>query len=110
MLMRRLHRLGWDVLTAANGREALTKASAWKPDLVLLDLSLPLMDGWNVARRLKSDPATYRIPIVALTANVLADERDRALSAGCDEYETKPVNLPRLLEKIEALLSAETSA
>jgi CheY-like chemotaxis protein len=110
MLTRRLHRLGWDVLTAANGREAVTKANAWKPDLVLLDLSLPLMDGWNVARTLKSDPATYRIPIVALTANVLADERDRALSAGCDEYETKPVNLPRLLEKIEALLGVETSA
>jgi CheY-like chemotaxis protein len=109
MLMRRLHRLGYEVLAASNGREAVAKAASWKPDLILMDLSLPIMDGWTAARALKSDSATYRIPIVALTANAMADDRDRALDAGCDEYETKPVNMPKLLEKIEALLVAEAS-
>jgi two-component system cell cycle response regulator DivK len=110
MLTRRLHRLGYEVLTAVNGREAVVKAGSWKPDVILMDLSLPIMDGWTAARALKGDSATHRIPIVALTANAMTEDRDRALDAGCDEYATKPVNLPKLLEKIETLLASEAHA
>lgn len=109
MLTRRLHRLGYEVTTAGNGREAVGKAVAWSPHLIVMDLSLPVVDGWTAARTLKSDPRTYGIPIVALTANVLLGDRERALEAGCDEYETKPVNMARLVEKIRALLPAETA-
>ena len=107
MLTRRLHRLGYEVTTAGNGRDAVAKAGSWAPHLILMDLTLPIMDGWTATRTLKSDPKTYHIPIVALTANVLLGDRERALEAGCDEYETKPINMPRLLDKIHALLPGE---
>ncbi|HUF48967.1 MAG TPA: response regulator [Vicinamibacterales bacterium] len=110
MLTRRLHRLGYEVTTATNGRDAVTKAGAWAPHLILMDLSLPVIDGWTAARTLKSDPRTYHIPIVALTANALLGDRERALEVGCDEYETKPVNMARLLEKVQTLLGAEASS
>jgi len=107
MLSRRLHRLGYEVTTATNGREAIVKAEAWQPDLIVMDLSLPIVDGWAATRAIKGDPRTHRIPIVALTAHAMAHDRDRALDAGCDEYETKPVNLDRLLQKIAHLLTEE---
>ena len=110
MLSRRLHRLGYEVATATNGREAIVKAEAWQPDLIVMDLSLPIVDGWTATRALKNDSKTHRIPIVALTAHAMAQDRDRALDAGCDEYETKPVNLERLLKKIEGLLTEEQRA
>jgi two-component system response regulator len=85
MMTRRLHRLGFEVSTALNGREALVKAAAGRPDLILMDLSLPVMDGWTAAQTLKSNPKTFRIPIIALTAHAMAGDRERALAAGCDE-------------------------
>jgi len=103
MLGRRLRRLGYVVDEAADGIEAL-EAAARAPDLVLLDLSLPRLDGWEVTRRLKSNESTRGIPIIALTAHVMAGDRERALAAGCDEFETKPVEFSRLRAKIEALL------
>lgn len=109
MMTRRLHRLGFEVSTALNGREALVKAAAGRPDLILMDLSLPVMDGWTAAQTLKSDPRTFQIPIIALTAHAMAGDRERALAAGCDEYETKPVNLPQLLQKMDALLGPEVT-
>ena len=109
MLSRRLHRLGYEVTTAVNGREAIAKAEAWHPDLIVMDLSLPIVDGWSATRAIKSDARTHRIPIVALTAHAMAHDRERALDAGCDEYETKPVNMDRLLEKITRLLDAEAA-
>ena len=103
MLGRRLRRLGYDVVEAADGIEALDAASRG-PDLVLMDLSLPKLDGWEVTRRLKSDDATRGIPIIALTAHVMAGDRERAMEAGCDDFETKPVQFERLRGKIEALV------
>jgi len=110
MLTRRLHRLGYEVFSAADGREAVVRAGAWRPDVIVMDLSLPDMDGWTAARAIKGDPRTHRIPVVALTANALLDDRERALAAGCDEYETKPVNFQRLLAKMEQLIEAGTAA
>jgi len=103
MLGRRLRRLGYDVDEAVDGIEALAAASRG-PDLVLMDLSLPKLDGWEVTRRLKSDDATRGIPVIALTAHVMAGDRERALEAGCDDFETKPVEFTRLCGKIESLL------
>ena len=103
MLGRRLRRLGYDVDEAADGIEALDAASRG-PDLVLMDLSLPKLDGLEVTRRLKSDDATSGIPIIALTAHVMAGDRERAMEAGCDDFETKPVQFARLRGKIEALV------
>jgi CheY-like chemotaxis protein len=105
MLTRRLERKGYTIATAGDGREGLEKARAAPPDLILLDMSLPLLDGWGVARELRADPATRRIPIVALTAHAMAGDREKALQAGCDDYDVKPVDLPRLLGKIERLLA-----
>ena len=104
MLSRRLIRRGFDVVTAVDGQQALQMASTESPDLILLDLSLPVMDGWAVARKLKSDPATKNIPIIALTAHAMAGDREKAMSAGCDEYDTKPIELKRLLGKINSFL------
>ena len=104
MLGRRLRRLGYDVDEAVDGIEALDAASRG-PDLVLMDLSLPKLDGWEVTRRLKSNDATRGIPVIALTAHVMAGDRERALQAGCDEFETKPVEFSRLIGKIEALVT-----
>ncbi len=107
MLSRRLRHRGFEVTLAADGAECLRMAAAAAPDLILMDMSLPVVDGWEVTRRLKAAPETSAIPIIALTAHAMDTDRDKALAAGCDEYETKPVELPRLLEKIGRLLRAE---
>ena len=103
MLTRRLERRGYLVLTACNGLEGVLKARQHKPQLILMDLSLPEMDGWEATRMLKSDPTTESIPVIALTAHAMAEDRAKALAAGCDDYDTKPVEILRLLGKIEAL-------
>ncbi|HTV36243.1 MAG TPA: response regulator [Xanthobacteraceae bacterium] len=104
MLSRRLTRNGFDIVMAVNGQEGLDLASSEKPDLILLDMSLPVMDGWEAARRLKADAATAKIPVIALTAHAMVQDKEKALAAGCDDFDTKPVELPRLLEKINGLL------
>ena len=109
MLSRRLARRGYEVEVAVDGREGLDRAREGTPDLVLLDMDLPVVDGWEVAQRLKSDDETRGIPIIALTAHAMVGDRDRALDAGCDDYDTKPVELARLLAKIEALTEAPVS-
>tara|TARA_R110001592_G_scaffold6045_21_gene32891 strand:- start:292 stop:678 length:387 start_codon:yes stop_codon:yes gene_type:complete len=105
MLSRRLMRKGYDVLLAVDGQQGIDMCLLQaKPDLMLLDMSLPVKDGWQVAREMKSHDVLQAIPIIALTAHAMADDRQRALLAGCDDYDTKPVDLPRLLGKIEHLL------
>ena len=105
MLSRRLARKGFDVITAADGEEGLARAGSEAPDLILMDLNLPVLDGWEAARRLKADPGTKAIPIIALSAHAMSEHRDRALAAGCDDFDSKPVDLARLLGKIERLLT-----
>ncbi len=107
MLSRRLKRRGYDVAMAADGKEGLQMADESAPDLILLDLSLPEMDGWEVLRQLKQDPKMKHIPVVALTAHALVTDRNRALEAGFDDYDIKPVEMPRLLKKMETLLNCE---
>jgi two-component system, cell cycle response regulator DivK len=104
MLSRRLQRKGFEVAIAIDGQQGLDLARAQSPDLILMDMSLPVVDGWEATRRLKADDATRAIPVIALTAHAMAGDRDKALEAGCDDYDTKPIDLPRLLGKIEALL------
>jgi len=104
MLSRRLLRHGYDVSTAEDGEQALLKVKLEKPDLVLMDLSIPIIDGWEDTRRIKDDPETHHIPVIALTAHALIEDREKALSAGCDDYEIKPIDFPKLLEKIQKLL------
>jgi CheY-like chemotaxis protein len=104
MLSRRLKKRGYEVLIAVDGAEGLEKARAEAPELILMDMSLPVIDGWEATRRLKADEATRGIPVVALTAHAMSTDREKALEAGCDAYETKPVELPRLLETMEKLL------
>jgi CheY-like chemotaxis protein len=104
MLSRRLARKGYEVVLAADGAEGVAAAAAQAPDLVLMDMSLPVLDGWEATRRLKAAPGTRPIPVIALTAHAMTADKDRALEAGCDDYDTKPVELTRLLEKIERLL------
>jgi CheY-like chemotaxis protein len=105
MLSRRLARKGYDVLIAVDGQEGLDLAASGTPDLILMDMSLPVIDGWEATRRLKADPALQAIPVIALTAHAMAGDREQALGAGCDDYDTKPIELPRLLEKIAAQLA-----
>jgi CheY-like chemotaxis protein len=104
MLSRRLVRNGFDIVMAVNGQEVLDLASSENPDLILLDMSLTVIDGWEAARRLKADAATAKIPVIALTAHAIVQDKEKALAAGCDDFDTKPVELPRLLEKINSLL------
>ena len=104
MLSRRLERRGFQVVVAVDGQQGVDLAQAEKPDLILMDMSLPVLDGWEATRRLKGAPETRGIPIIALTAHAMAGDRAKALEAGCDDYDTKPIELPRLLEKIDALL------
>ena len=104
MLSRRLSRNGFEVVVAVNGQEGVDLASAERPDLILMDMSLPVLDGWEATRRVKADPATATIPVIALTAHAMAQDREEAMAGGCDDFDTKPVELPRLLEKINALL------
>ena len=105
MLLRRLQRKGFEVLTALDGEEAIQMTRQHLPKIVLMDMSLPVLDGWEATRRLKADPATRHIPIVALTAHALPAERDRALEAGCAAFETKPIDFPKLLAVMEAVQS-----
>ncbi|WP_339675084.1 response regulator [uncultured Zhongshania sp.] len=104
MLSRRLKRKGYEVLLAIDGQQGIDMCLSVRPDLMLLDMSLPVKDGWQVAREMKASESLQTIPIIALTAHAMADDRQRALLAGCDDYDTKPVDLPRLLGKIEHLL------
>ena len=104
MLTRRLERKGFEVVIAVDGQAGVDMATTANPDLVLMDLSLPVMDGWEATRHIKADPATQSIPVIALTAHAMAGDEQKALEAGCDGYDTKPVNLNRLLDKIENLL------
>ncbi len=104
MLSRRLLRKGYEVLLALDGGEGVAMARAESPDLILMDMSLPVLDGWEATRRLKAEPGTRGIPVIALTAHAMAGDEEKARSAGCDDFDTKPVELPRLLTKIEALL------
>ena len=105
MLSRRLQRKGHEVLLAADGMQAILMAESETPDLILLDMSPPVIDGWEAARRLKASPATARVPIVALTAHAMAGDREKALAAGCDDYDTKPVDFLNLTAKIDKILS-----
>ena len=104
MLSRRLERKGFQVLIATDGQQGVTMAQAEMPDLILMDMSLPVMDGWEATRQLKALPATQLIPVIALTAHAMASDREKAFAAGCDDFDTKPIDLPQLLAKIEALL------
>lgn len=104
MLSRRLERKGHQVVIAVDGQQAIEFAAAEKPDLILMDMSLPVMDGWEATRRLKAGEATKQIPIIALTAHAMPEDERKSREAGCDDYDTKPIELPRLLEKMEALL------
>jgi len=104
MLSRRLARKGYGVLIAVDGEMGIDVARTNSPDLILMDMSLPVMDGWEATRRMKADDALEHIPVIALTAHAMADDREKAFEAGCDDYDTKPIDLPRLLAKIEALL------
>ena len=104
MLSRRLERRGYAVIIAVDGGAGVQMAHTESPDLILMDMSLPVMDGWEASRTLKAYPATAKIPIIALTAHAMTSDRDKALQAGCNDYDTKPVDLPRLLGKIEALI------
>ena len=106
MLSRRLARRGFQIVAAADGAAGVEAAVRETPDLVLMDMSLPVVDGWQATRMIKANPVTSAIPVMALTAHALKEDRERALEAGCDDFETKPVDLDRLLTKIEVLLSA----
>ncbi len=104
MLSRRLVRNGFDVIMAVNGQEGVDLAASESPDLILMDMSLPVLDGWDATRQLKGDPSTAGIPVIALTAHAMESDREKALAAGCDDFDTKPIELPRLLEKMKALI------
>jgi two-component system, cell cycle response regulator DivK len=109
MLSRRLRRRGFEVLIAADGAQGLAMATSEKPHLILMDMSLPVLDGWEATRRLKAASDTGGIPVIGLTAHAMATDRDKCLEAGCDDYDTKPVELGRLIDKIERLLGAGVS-
>ena len=104
MLSRRLSRKGFDVVFAFDGQDAVQKVKSVMPDLVLMDIGLPVMDGYDATRAIKSDDATKSIPVIALTAHAMAEDRKKCLSAGCDDFDTKPIDLPRLLGKIKSLI------
>ena len=104
MLSRRLERRGYQVVIAVDGAEGVRMAQAEVPALILMDMSLPVLDGWEATRQIKAAPATGAIPIIALTAHAMSGDREKAIEAGCDDFDTKPVDLPRLLAKIDALL------
>ena len=107
MLSRRLQRKGYEVLIATDGEAGVTMAAAERPDLILMDMSLPVLDGWEATRRLKGTSETAAIPVIALTSHAMAGDREKAMEAGCDDYDTKPVDFERLLVKIEALLKKQ---
>jgi CheY-like chemotaxis protein len=109
MLSRRLARSGYDVVLAVHGEEGIAMAQSEGPDLILMDLSLPVLDGWEATRRIKAGRTTASIPVIGLSAHAMADDEDRARKVGCDDFDTKPIELPRLLNKIEALLQRRPS-
>lgn len=106
MLSRRLERRGYEVIVAVDGEEGVARAKVEAPDIVLMDLSLPGIDGWEATRQIKAAEETRAIPVLALTAHAMAGDREKALEAGCDDFDTKPIDLPRLVDKIDALLGA----
>lgn len=106
MLSRRLIKRGYEVVMAVDGQAGIDMAVNEKPDLILLDMSLPVVDGWEAAKQIKANEASKAVPLIALTAHAMASDKERALSAGCDDFDTKPVELPRLLGKMETLLKA----
>jgi CheY-like chemotaxis protein len=110
MLSRRLARKEYEVLVAVDGKEGVEMAGSVAPDLILMDMSLPVMDGWEATRQLKASPETKAIPIIALTAHAMSGDREKAIEAGCDDYDTKPIELPRLLAKMEDLLGEKKAA
>jgi CheY-like chemotaxis protein len=109
MLSRRLQRAGYAVVVARDGADGVAKAISERPDLILMDISLPIMDGWEATQQIKANAQTAHIPIIALTAHAMAGDREKALAAGCNDYDTKPVELPRLLGKIEGCLKRSIS-
>jgi CheY-like chemotaxis protein len=109
MLSRRLQRRGFEVVMALDGAEGVAKAQSENPDLILMDMSLPVLSGWDATRSLKSDPSTRAIPVIALTAHAMESDRQKAKEAGCDDYDTKPINLPVLLKKIDDLLQPRSA-
>lgn len=109
MLSRRLQRRGYEVIIAVDGEEGVKIAQSEAPDLILMDMSLPVLDGWEATRRLKAAPKTQLIPILGLTAHAMSGDREKAIEAGCDDYDTKPIEFSRLLEKIHALLGKEVT-
>jgi CheY-like chemotaxis protein len=104
MLSRRLQRKGYEVVIAVDGEQGVSMASSERPDLILMDMSLPILDGWEATRKIKATPESQAVPVIALTAHAMAGDQERCVAAGCDDYDTKPVDLSRLLGKIEALL------
>jgi CheY-like chemotaxis protein len=110
MLSRRLERKGHQILIAIDGEQGVSMACSESPDLILMDMSLPVLDGWEATRQLKALPQTQSIPIIALTAHAMAGDRDKCIQAGCDDYDTKPVEFPRLMGKIQAFLSREVGS
>jgi CheY-like chemotaxis protein len=110
MLSRRLARKGYDVIVAVDGEAAVSTAANEHPDLILMDMSLPLIDGWEATRRIRAVAALKTVPIIALTAHAMAGDREKAVEAGCDDYDTKPIELDRLLAKMDALLAARRPA
>ncbi len=108
-LARHLRRRGYETLIAVDGRQGVEMARAESPDLILMDMSLPVLDGWEATRQLKAAPQTQGIPVIALTAHAMAGDREKALEAGCDDYDTKPVEVARLLAKVESLLARRTA-
>ena len=109
MLSRRLQRKGFDVVFALDGQLAVSLAESERPDIILMDMSLPVMDGWEATRQIKSKEDLNRIPIIALTAHAMSGDREKALEAGCEDYDTKPVDFPRLVDKINTLLDSNAS-
>ena len=107
MLRRRLERAGFAVVIASSGTQGVAMASSERPDLILMDLSLPDLDGWEATRRIKADPATKHIPVIAITANAMTGDKEKAMAAGCDDFDIKPVEIARLLAKISALKPGE---
>ena len=104
MLSRRLQRRGYEIVIATDGEAGVAAAARHRPDLVLMDMSLPVIDGWEATRRIKADPTTSTIPVIALTAHAMSGDRERAMAAGCDDYDTKPIEMPSLIEKIGRLI------
>jgi two-component system, cell cycle response regulator DivK len=110
MLSRRLNRRGFQVVFAMDGQQGIDLARSERPDIILMDMSLPVIDGWEATRRVKADPATRNVPVIGLTAHAMSGDREKAIEAGCDDYDTKPVELDRLIGKIERLLGTSKDA